>query len=64
MYDIEATLTEMHARQRATILAALKYWRREGRHSGGIELDIAEQAGPALSGYELDQLIAIVDGAA
>lgn len=61
MHDLEATLTEMHARQRATMLAALKYWRREGRYSAGIELDIAESAGPALSGYEMDQLIATVD---
>ncbi len=62
METLEATIDQMHARQRATMLAALKYWKREGRLSYGIERDIAEQAGPALTGYELDQLVQLVDG--
>lgn len=61
MESLEATIDQMTARQRATMLAALKYWKREGRLSYGIERDIAEQAGPALTGYELDQLVQLVD---
>lgn len=64
MNELEASLADMRERQRATMLAALKYWRREGRMSAGIEQDIAEQAGPALSGYELDKLIETVDSVA
>jgi len=61
METLEATIEQMTARQRATMLAALKYWKREGRLSYGIERDIAEQAGLALTGYELDQLVQLVD---
>lgn len=61
MESLEATIEQMTARQRATMLAALKYWRREGRWSDGIESQIAEQHGPALLGYELDQLVQLVD---
>lgn len=61
MNDIEATLTEMHARQRATMLAALKYWKREGRRASPGDIAVARSAGPELSGYEIDQLIATVD---
>lgn len=63
MHDLEATLTEMRERQRATILAALKYWKREGRRASPGDLAIAQLAGPELSGYELDQLIECVEAA-
>jgi hypothetical protein len=49
------------ARERDTIIAALRYWQREGQHSAGAELDIAENGreGPRarLSDDEIDALI-------
>jgi hypothetical protein len=43
-------------RETATILAALRYWQREGRMSAGHEQDIAADAGPVLSAAEIDSL--------
>jgi hypothetical protein len=45
-------------RERATVLAALRYWRREGLMSSGRELDIADDHGRIrpLSAAEIDFL--------
>ncbi|MEO8924178.1 MAG: hypothetical protein ABI330_15355 [Caldimonas sp.] len=45
-------------RETATILAALRYWQREGLLSGGDEQDVAEDGGrfSALSAAEIDRL--------
>ncbi len=49
------------ARERDTIIAALRYWQREGRHTSGVEIDIAENGregpGARLSNDEIDALI-------
>lgn len=52
---VTANLTE---RQLATILAALRYWQREGKHAGGAEQAIASNDGELspLSEREIDQL--------
>lgn len=42
----------------ATVLAALRYWQREGLHSGGAEHDIAEDGGDVdpLDAEDIDEL--------
>lgn len=43
-------------READTILAALRYWQREGLMSAGHERDIAEEHGDALNADEIDDL--------
>ena len=48
----------MNQRELKTVLAALRYWQREGRFSGGHEQDIATNGGASepLDGDEIDAL--------
>lgn len=65
METLEATIEQMNARQRDTMIAALKYWKRDGRRSTSVvDTMIANRSGPMLSAREIDTLIALVDGAA
>lgn len=50
----------LHPRQQATLVAALRYWQREGLISSGIEVEIAIDNGKfdMLNSTEIDQLIA------
>jgi hypothetical protein len=60
--ELEATRAESMARfsprETATMLAALRYWQREGLMSAGAEQDIAVDGGRfcALSAEEIDDL--------
>lgn len=49
---------QLDSRQLATILAALRYWQREGFMSSGHEMDIATDGGilRPLNGAEIDLL--------
>lgn len=53
----------MTERQKATLLAALQYWIREGQYSAGHEQDIATASGKfdALNENEIEQLVADLD---
>lgn len=48
----------LNERETATVLAALRYWQREGLMSAGAELDIANDGGRfrPMRGEEIDQL--------
>lgn len=48
----------MKKRELATILAALRYWQREGLMSGGHEQDIADDGGTLrpMTAEEIDRL--------
>lgn len=74
--DIEAVTTEvadaiqglleqrLSDRELSTVLAALRYWQREGRMSAGHEFDIAENGGEfsALTNDEIDELCERLNG--
>lgn len=49
---------DLTSRELATVLAALRYWQREGIHSGGHEQDIATDGDGLipLTGSEIDEL--------
>lgn len=53
MDAITVTLTRA---EHATVLAALRYWQREGLLSGGHERDIAEEHGEALKAEAIGEL--------
>ncbi len=53
--DGDTTMT-FSASEADTVLAALRYWNREGIMSGGHEQDIAEEHGDALTADEIDDL--------
>lgn len=50
------TRVDLKDRELATILAALRYWQREGLKSDGHEADIAAEHGPPLTAEEIDDL--------
>jgi hypothetical protein len=52
-------------RETATVLAALRYWQREGLMSAGRERDVAEDGGrfTALSALEIDTLCEKINAA-
>lgn len=54
---------DLDQRQHATILAALRYWQREGLSSSGHEVDIATDGGTLepLSASEIDDLCVAVN---
>ena len=54
----EMRMKPLNARELATVLAALRYWRREGLMSSGHEQDIADDCGTLLpmDGAEIDAL--------
>lgn len=54
-----ANVLILEDREIHTIIAALRYWQREGLHSSGHEHDLAGNGGEvdALSGEEIDRLI-------
>lgn len=56
-------LPNLDPRQLDTILAALRYWQREGQGSSGHERDIAEEHGDALNANEIDELCERINGA-
>jgi hypothetical protein len=54
----------MNERERATIVAALRYWQREGLNSFGPEVEIARRGGTlrALRAHEVDLLASRING--
>jgi hypothetical protein len=52
------TTITLGSRELATVLAALRYWQREGLMSAGAEQDIATEGGAfrALPSYKIDDL--------
>jgi hypothetical protein len=47
---------KFNQRETATVLAALRYWQREGFGSAGHERDIAEEHGKSLTKDDIDAL--------
>lgn len=52
----EVDALDLSTRERDTILAALRYWQREGWRSEGHEHDIASENGDPLDSSEINDL--------
>ena len=47
----------LERRETDTVIAALRYWQREGLMSAGHEIELAEEHGPALDAVDIDHLV-------